>query len=68
MDVPVPQVMGEIVEAFELIPQERVENYAVKQTDDRNKQQLQDHQLQVARQAARRERERKGRKEGCKYE
>ena len=54
----------EIVEVFELIPQERVKSGAVKQTDDQNTQQLQDNQLQVARQAARRgsERERKKKK------
>ena len=58
----------EIVEVFELIPQERVKNCAVKQTDDQNTH----NQLQVARQAARRgsererekKKERKGRKEG----
>ena len=44
----------EIVEVFELILQERVKSGAVKQTDDQNTQQLQDNQLQVARQAARR--------------
>ena len=69
MDVPVPQAMhGEIVEPFGLIPQERVENSAVKQTDDRNKQQLQDNQPQRARQAAQQERERKERKEEGKSE
>ena len=65
MDVPVPQTMGEVVEAFELIPQERMQNCAVTQTDIQNKQQLQDNQLQVAWQAARQERkkEREGRRE-----
>ena len=55
MDVPVPQATGEIVEAFELIPQERVKQCTGKQTDDQNKQQLQDNQQQLARQAARQE-------------
>ena len=38
MDVPAHQVMEEIVEVFELIPQERLKQCAVKQTDDQNKQ------------------------------
>ena len=50
----------EIVEVFQLIPQERVNQCTVKQTDDQNKQQLQDNQQQLARQAARQERERMG--------
>ena len=35
---PAHQVMEEIVEVFELIPQERVKQCTVKQTDDQNKQ------------------------------
>ena len=46
MDVPAHQVMKEIVEVFELIPQERVKQCTVKLTDDQNKQQLQDNQQQ----------------------
>ena len=76
LDVHAPHVMGEIVEVFELIPQERDKNCAVKQTDDQNTHRQQDNQLQVARQAAQQERERererkkkrKGRKEEGKRE
>ena len=67
IDVPVPQAVEEIGEAFELIPQECGKQCNVKQTDDQNEQQLQDNQQQLARQAARKEREgkkgMKGRKE-----
>ena len=66
IDVPVPQAIEEIGEAFELIPQECGKQCNVKQTDDQNEQQLQDNQQQL-RQAARKEREgkkgMKGRKE-----
>ena len=65
VDVPVPQAMEEIVGALEPIPQECVKQCTVKQTDYQNKQQLQDNQQRLARQAARQEigNEREDRKE-----
>ena len=50
------QVMEEIVEVFELIPQERVKQCTAKQTDNQNTQQVQDNEQQLARHAARQER------------